>query len=339
MRIINEAGIFADLANKIRAKRDSIRASQHDAKENKDSYKQYDLMIDNLKNKGYGNVELNYLQRYMLISKGYDGNPSDDINSNMLYDVAMQNKLDSEKIKYLGTIASSGMAFTKDDFRFMASAGTVDQMKMLVYAKSLNIPFSDIPKTWGNKPGPQNQILNVINNYRTYKDTKSEPKKLDFLVSKGYGNAEFLKRYEDADDQVLADAIVASALGKSSSEIIRALNSLGYKKSEVKKESYSNISEAGIKITNQSDLDKLNPKVASLISKEMDKQGVKLDNTADTLYGKLNIQAPHYTLSQLRNKSIQTLQKELKQYANKNKSGNQPTQADKVNQDAADNNQ
>ena len=67
MRIINEASIFADLANKIRAKRDSIRASQQDAKENNDSYQQYDLMIDNLKIKGYGNVELNYLQRYMLI--------------------------------------------------------------------------------------------------------------------------------------------------------------------------------------------------------------------------------------------------------------------------------
>ena len=327
MRIINEAGIFADLANKIRAKRDSIRASQKDAKENKASYQQYDLMIDNLKSKGYGNVELNYLQRYMLISKGYDGNPSDDINSNMLYDVAMQNKLDAEKIKYLGTIASSGMSFSKDDFRFMASAGTVDQMKMLVYAKSLNIPFKDIPTTWGNKPGPQNQILNVINNYRAYNDIKSEPKKLDFLISKGYGNAEFLKRYEDVDDQVLADAIVAIALGKSSSEVTRALNSLGYRTSKVNNESLF-LEKGEISYKDIQAIASKNPEIAKQLK-------------GNSLYTFLDIpdSIPHYTLTQLRSKSIQTLQKELKQYANKNKSGNQSTKADKVNQDAADNNQ
>lgn len=304
MKIINEAGIFATLANKIKAKRETIKKRRQDQIDNKDEYAVYDQMVDNLAGKNYNNTELNLLQRYLLISKNYDGSTGADINQNMLYDVAMNNKLDVEKIKYLGQVASSISNINEEDFNFLSSSKTVDQMKALYYAHSKNIPFKEIG-SFNGKPPSTNQIINVIRNYEDAgkKEDSAHKERLSFLKAKGYSVASFLLKdaYEDVDDSILADSIVALVLGNSEAKVKSAIQSVA-------------------------DLDKANKKWNE--SKSL-KEAINID-----VYKLLGIDdnIPHYSLDQLRNKSIQTLRKELNKYIKSNS-----TAAQEVNNNEANN--
>ena len=304
MKIINEAGIFAILANKIKAKRETIKKRRQDQIDNKDEYAVYDQMVDNLAGKNYNNTELNLLQRYLLISKNYDGSTGADINQNMLYDVAMNNKLDVEKIKYLGQVASSISNINEEDFNFLSSSKTVDQMKALYYAHSKNIPFKEIG-SFNGKPPSTNQIINVIRNYEDAgkKEDSAHKERLSFLKAKGYSVASFLLKdaYEDVDDSILADSIVALVLGNSEAKVKSAIQSVA-------------------------DLDKANKKWNE--SKSL-KEAITID-----VYKLLGIDdnIPHYSLDQLRNKSIQTLRKELNKYMKINS-----TAAQEVNNNEANN--
>lgn len=304
MKIINEAGIFATLANKIKAKRETIKKRRQDQIDNKDEYAVYDQMVDNLAGKNYNNTELNLLQRYLLISKNYDGSTGADINQNMLYDAAMNNKLDVEKIKYLGQVASSISNINEEDFNFLSSSKTVDQMKALYYAHSKNIPFKEIG-SFNGKPPSTNQIINVIRNYENAgkKEDSAHKERLSFLKAKGYSVASFLLKdaYEDVDDSILADSIVALVLGNSEAKVKSAIQSVA-------------------------DLDKANKKWNE--SKSL-KEAINID-----VYKLLGIDdnIPHYSLDQLRNKSIQTLRKELNKYMKSNS-----TAAQEVNNNEANN--
>lgn len=304
MKIINEAGIFATLANKIRAKRETIKKRRQDQIDNKDEYAIYDQMVDNLASKHYNNTELNLLQRYLLISKNYDGSTGADINQNMLYDAAMNNKLDVEKIKYLGQVASSISNINEEDFNFLSSSKTVDQMKALYYAHSKNIPFKEIG-SFNGKPPSTNHIINVIRNYEDAgkKEDSAHKERLSFLKAKGYSVASFLLKdaYEDVDDSILADSIVALVLGNSEAKVKSAIQSVA-------------------------DLDKANKKWNE--SKSL-KEAITID-----VYKLLGIDdnIPHYSLDQLRNKSIQTLRKELNKYMKSNS-----TAAQEVNNNEANN--
>ena len=283
MKIINEAGIFAILANKIKAKRETIKKRRQDQIDNKDEYAVYDQMVDNLAGKNYNNTELNLLQRYLLISKNYDGSTGADINQNMLYDVAMNNKLDVEKIKYLGQVASSISNINEEDFNFLSSSKTVDWMH----------------------PGKNSRQLNVIRNYEDAgkKEDSAHKERLSFLKAKGYSVASFLLKdaYEDVDDSILADSIVALVLGNSEAKVKSAIQSVA-------------------------DLDKANKKWNE--SKSL-KEAITID-----VYKLLGIDdnIPHYSLDQLRNKSIQTLRKELNKYMKINS-----TAAQEVNNNEANN--
>ena len=306
MKLIIDEGLFADLAQKIKSKMDSRHQAAKNQNDNAEDYAVYDQMLDVLRSKGYSNAELNMLQRYMLTSNNYDGVAGADPDNNMIYDVALNNDLDINKIRYLGRVASGSEKFKKEDFNFLASCGSVEQMKALYYAHTLNIPFEQIG-SFNGKPPATNNIVNVIRNYDDAgkKEDSAHKERLSFLKSKGYSVASFLLKdaYEDVDDSILADSIVALGLGNSEAKVKSAIQSVA-------------------------ELDKANKKWNESKSLE---EALNID-----VYKLLGIDGniPHYSLDQLRNKSIQTLKKELNKYMKSNS-----TAAQEVNKNEANNNQ
>lgn len=294
MKIINEDSVFAQMAKSLRAKREKIEAAKKDIKDNKEEYALYDAMIDNLSMRGYNNVELNLLQRYILLSKNYDGSTGASAQ-NILYNLALKNKLNVETIKYLGQLSSSKEDFSKSDLEYIASAKSTDQMKALYYAHSKGIPFEEIG-TFNGKPPSANQIINVINNYAGNKEQTAQQQKLSFMKAKGYGDMSFLKddKYEYVSDEGIAASMVANAAGASASEIKSYLNGLQGQDA-----------------------------AAAVKAKDI------------YMHSGLDLNTPVYSLDQLKTKSIQTLKKELA----KSKTDHKPTEADKVNQHAANNNE
>lgn len=325
MHIINEDGIFAKLAKQSRERRDAIRQQKQDLKDNKDKYEVFDQMIDNLRNMGYGNVELNYLQRFLMLSNSFDNQSNADMNENMLYQAAINNKLTSDKIVYLGKVASSFKNYSKEDFLWMASAGNVNQMKGLHYAHTKQIPFNEIG-SFSSKPPNVNTILNVINNYDATNSKKENRhlERLSFTRSKGY-DVQYLKasRYERVPDNVLADCIVASVYGKGEQEITRAVDKYLADTDELHKLMTKIAQGAG-------QYGGVNPDTQSKMDSKM---------SDVSIYQELNMpdEIPHYSLRQLSTKSSSTLQRELRSITRKKERADR--RAQKVAENEPNNNQ
>lgn len=216
MRIINEAGFFAKLADRIRKVKSDIEADKQKRLDTREDYANYDEMLEELRAAGYDNQCLNLLQRYMLISKAYEGGRADISEDNMLVDVALNNKLDAERIKYLGQIAAVGnLSNKKTEFQTLATAKTVDQMKALYFGLDKGIPLNAMLTKNGKVPNVI-QLVAAINNFSSDKQDEEDNKNgldLSWVPAQGYKGCSFLNNYKNITEQLVADALTAVAYG------------------------------------------------------------------------------------------------------------------------------
>lgn len=227
MKIINEAGFFAKLSDKLRQRRQELEGNKEKRVATREDYANYDEMLEELRAAGYDNNCLNLLQRYMLISKAYEGGRPDISEDNMLVDVALHNNLDADKIRYLGQIAAVGsLSGKKQEFQTMATASTVDQMKALYFGLEKGIPLNAMLTKNGKVPNVI-KLVSAINNFagdRADDEEKKNGLDLSWVPAQGYKGCSFLSDYKNITEELVADALTAVAYGVDLGDVKAAID-------------------------------------------------------------------------------------------------------------------